>query len=227
MHMHEAERQVAAPLLGLQRMLAEINDVPVEYCVTDFLINDAAHCGALLGRELTREEDEQVLISETEAGADLGVYIDKQVTARLTRNNPLQCLSDDNLHDFCAAVEGISHFQYLIWCLQHSRQVSLLELELQAEVDKYAAATCLLLQQSRRFHAGLHRRLFAHATLLPTLDAASRHRYWEANRCAARFCRRNDERFLSCRQPRIECWLAELRTLFRCSNHQKLRRALN
>lgn len=218
----------ASPLLGLQELLASINDAPVQHRVTDFLIDDAQACSTLLGRQLAADEDEQVLLCETETGPALSVYIDDRVTASLCNDNPLQYLSDANLHAFCTAVEGISHFQYLIWCVEHERQVSLLELELQAEVDKYAAATSLLMRQSRgRFHRGLHCRLFSQVGFLATLDAPGRRRYSEANRYAANFCRRNDERFLSCRQPRVERWLGELRELFRCSHNQKMRRALN
>jgi hypothetical protein len=105
--------------------------------------------------------------------------------------------------------------------------VSLLELELQAEVDKYAVATCLFMQQGRGgFHAGLHRRLFSCVGYLPSLERAARQRYSEANRGAARFCRRNDERFLSCRRPSVAGWLIALRGLYRCGHHEKLRMAL-
>jgi hypothetical protein len=219
-------RNDAAPLQALQSLLANINDSPIDYDITDFLISDAGQCHALLGREPAANQDEQVLVCATAAGADMSVYIDRQVTARLRDANPLHCLSDENLGDFCTAVEGISHFQYLIWCLEHARQVSLLELELQAEVDKYAAAMWLLLQQrSGQFHPALHSRLFSQVAFLPTLAAHDRQRYSEANQYAARFCRRNDQRFLSCRQPRLERWLGELRELFRCSHHHKLRRA--
>jgi hypothetical protein len=215
-----------SPLVTLQHLLARINDVPVTRSVSDYLIDDAYHCSRLLGRTLASAEDEQVLISESEAGAALSVYIDSAVSARLQQRNPAHNLSDDNLDDFCTAVEGVSHFQYLVWCLENARQVSLLELELQAEVDKYAAATCLLMQQAQGFHPGLHQRLFSQIEFLPTLDAPTRQRYREANRCAAHFCRRNDERYLNCRQPKPERWLGALQELFRCSHHGKVRRAL-
>lgn len=217
-----------APLLALQNLLAQINDAPTPYRIADFLIGDAKHCSALLGRDLVASEDEQVLIQETEVGAELGVYIDECVTARLVNHNPMQQLCDANLADFCTAIEGISHFQYLVWCLEHARQVSLLELELQAEVDKYAVATWLVLHQGNgRFHPGLHQRMFSQVAYLPGLQHDASRRYLEANRCAARFCRRIDERFLSCRQPRVERWLGELRRLFRSSHHEKVRRTYN
>jgi hypothetical protein len=218
----------AGILLGMQDLLAHVNDAPLEHRVTDFLINDAGQCSALMGRELAVEEDEQVLICESEAGAGLSVYIDAGVIERLSRNNPLQHLSNVNIEDFCTALEGISHFQYLAWCIERSRQVSLLELELQAEVDKYAVASYLLMQRGAgRFHFGLHQRMFSRVGFLPLLDGTARQRYSEANRGAARFCRRNDERFLCCRRPSVERWLVELRSLYRCGHHEKMRRALD
>lgn len=217
----------AQTLLGMQNMLAHINDAPLEHLVTDFLIDDAEHCAALLGRKLTPDENEQVLLYESELGAGLGVYIDARVIQRLWRNDPMQHLSSLNIDDFCTALEGISHFQYLVWCLERSRQVSLLELELQAEIDKYAVATWLFMRQGRNgFHAELYQRMFSGINFLSSLDDAARWRYAEANRGAARFCRRNDERFLSCRRPSVERWLIELRSLYRCGHHEKLRRAL-
>lgn len=213
-------------LLEMQRLLTRVNDAPLQHQVTDFLIDNAARCNALMGRELAIEEDEQVLVCESAAEAALSVYIDASVIERLSCNNPLQHLTNANINDFCTALEGISHFQYLTWCIERSRQVSLLELELQAEVDKHAVATCLFMQQGRGgFHAGLHRSLFSCVGFLPSLEGAVRQRYSEANRGAARFCRRNDERFLSCRRQSIEHWLVALRKLYRCGHHEKMRMA--
>ena len=38
---------------------------------------------------------------------------------------------------FCLALEGVSHFLYLIWNASFDRSVTLLEMELQAEIDKF------------------------------------------------------------------------------------------
>jgi hypothetical protein len=104
--------------------------------------------------------------------------------------------------------------------------VSLLELELQAEVDKYASALRLMLEQrAGRFPGELFERLFERVAFLPTLSADERGRYEEAHRFAARFCRRLEERFLRRRQARPEAMLAELRAFYRLGRHAKLRHA--
>jgi hypothetical protein len=124
-------------------------------------------------------------------------------------------------------LEGVSHFHYVTWSARHDRSVSLLELEVQAEVDKYASALSLLLAQNEgRFPADLFRRLFAACDLLPHLNDEERRRYAEAHRCAARFCERLEARFLRRRQARPAAMLAELRSFYRLGSHAKLRHAL-
>jgi hypothetical protein len=149
------------------------------------------------------------------------------VLERLRHRCPLQSLDESNLADYCTVLEGVSHFHYVTWSARHDRSVSLLELEVQAEVDKYASALSLLLAQNEgRFPAGLFRRLFAACHLLPHLSDEERRRYSEAHRCAARFCERLEARFLRRRQARPAAMLAELRSFYRLGSHAKLRHAL-
>lgn len=206
-------------LRQLQGLLTRLYDVPNRYAVDDFLITDRQD----MTHDATHATDEQVLVERTGDSLHVGVYIAAEVLKRLGRNNPLDALDEENLGDFCTALEGVSHFHYLTWQASRDRPVSLLELELQAEVDKYVAAIYLLtLQRAGKFPATLHERLFHRVHYLEGLDAESLTRYQAANRYAARFCRRLDERFLRSRRVRAEAWLAELRLFYRLSHAQKL-----
>ena len=207
-------------------MLAGLYDAPAEHDVHDYLITDAAHAAALLGAVAPPATDEQLLVAEDGEGLELSLYVDRQVLERLLGRCPLRELSDANLADYCTALEGVSHFHYLVWNAARARQVSLLELELQAEVDKYASALRLLLaQRGGRFPGELFERLFDRASVLPSLEPEQRARYEEAHRYAARFCRRLEERFLRRRQARPEAMVAELRAFYRLGRHAKLRHA--
>jgi hypothetical protein len=206
-------------LQQLQGVLARLYAVPSDYAVNDFVVTDHAQLG-LLEQPTT---DEQVLVSEAN-GLQLSVYIDAQVLDRLAANSPLDALTDSNLSDYCTALEGVSHFHYLTWRADHADAVSLLELELQADVDKYAAAVWLLTAQCGRVPVTLHERLFHHVQYHAALDTESVARYREANRCAARFCRELEERFLRCRRTQPDAWLQEMRKFYRLSHAQKLRR---
>ena len=213
-------------LRELQGMLAGLYDAPAEHDVRDFLITDAAHVAALQGAAGALPTDEQLLVAEDEDGLELSLYVDQAVLERLIERCPLRALSDENLADYCTALEGVSHFHYVVWNAVRARTVSLLELELQAEVDKYANALQLLLaQRGGRFPGELFERLFDRASFLPTLTPEQRTRYEEAHRYAARFCRRLEERFLRRRQARPEAMVAELRAFYRLGRHAKLRHA--
>jgi hypothetical protein len=210
-------------LQRLQLLLARLYDAPVAYDAEDFLITDRAKLLALVG-DAVEPSDEQVFVEQGRDGVRIGLYIDDAVIQRLTQQDPTVALDSSNLRDFCTALEGVSHFHYLAWSLQRGRDVSLLELELQAEVDKYASALTLMTQQGAgRFPGNLHSRLFDRISFLPHLDAAARRRYEEANRHAARFCRSLEEKFLRRRQLRPEAWVSELRRFFRCSHQEKIR----
>lgn len=212
-------------LQRMQALLAQLYDAPVEHRIDDFLVTDRGQLEGLIGEQARGAADEQVFLVEEDDGVRVGVYIDEAVLDRLARSDPLRRLEDDNLHDYCTALEGVSHFHYLMWSMARRRDVSLLELELQAEVDKYASAVALFTRQRNgRFPGGLHARLFHAVRFLPALDDKARRRYEEANRHAARYCRSLEQRFLRPRRFRPELWLAELRRFFRYSHQEKIRR---
>jgi hypothetical protein len=210
-------------LAQMQGLLAGLYDASVEHDVRDFLVSDPNLVRELSGNE--QAADEQVFVVQEDGSVHVGVYIDSAVLDRLSRCNPMQWLNDANLADYCTALEGVSHFHYLVWSVSRARPVSLLELELQAEVDKYASALTLLTRQDpSRFPAHLYWQLFHRVSFLPELDAQSLLRYQEANRFAARFCRALESRCFK-RRLRPEAWLSELRSFYRSGHHEKLRRS--
>jgi hypothetical protein len=211
-------------LSRLQALLARLYDAPVAHDVDDFVITDPERLERLAGVPARGQEDEQVVIARDESGVRVGVFIAEEVIARLCERDPLSVLDESNLGAFCTALEGVSHFHYLIWSLERGRDVSMLELEVQADVDKYVSALALLTQQrGGQFPEDLHARLFHHVTFMPQTDEAVQSRYVQANRHAAKFCRALDERFLRRRQAHPEAWLSELRRFFRLSHQGKLR----
>lgn len=213
-------------LRDLQGLLARMYDAPAAHDVHDFLVTDAARAAQLAGGNQPPAADEQLLLAEAPDGLELSLYLDAAVLGRLAQRCPLQSLDERNLADYCTALEGVSHFHYVVWNTDRSREISLLELELQAEVDKYASALRLMLEQrGGRFPAELFHRLFERARFLPQLADAERTRYEEAHRCAARFCRRLEERFLRRRRAQPEALLAELRRFYRLGSQSKLRHA--
>lgn len=224
--MRESAKQARrhAVVQQLHALVTQLNDAPVNAKVSEFLITDREQARRLATGANEPLSDEQVLVSHSHGELHLAVYIDAQVLDRLVDHDPLRQLNECNLQDFCTALEGISHFHYLIWSAEHGREVSLLELELQAEVDKYASAMLLLLAQSSGcFPRHLHSRFFHQVSYASGLGDERRNRYREANRQAAYFCRAIDERFLARRRAQPEAWLATLRRFFRLGHPVKMR----
>lgn len=210
-------------LRELQALLARINDAEVAEDVCDYLITDRAELGRWHAPSAAEGTPETLLVAEDAGGLDVGLYLDPALLGRLAASPPLERLDDDNLEDFCTALEGVSHFHCVAWSAARGRTVSLLGLETQAEVDKYAAA--VLLAGSQRGGAlmrGLHGRLFERVRFRDDLDGALRRIYLEANRYAARFCRRLEDRFLRRREARVRDMLGELRRFYRLGDAGKL-----
>jgi hypothetical protein len=211
-------------LRELQALLARINDAGVRQDVCDFLITDRRALARLHAPSGASDTSETLLVAEHGGRIDLGLYLDPALLARLAASRPLARLDDDNLEDFCTALEGVSHFNCVAFCAARDWPVSLLGLEMQADIDKYAVA--VLVAGSQRGGAlvrGLHARLFERVRFRDACDTALGALYAKANRYAARFCRKLEERFLSRRQARVTEMLGELRRFYRLGDAGKLR----
>ena len=212
-------------LSRLQSLLARIYDVASAHDVYDYLVTDRKELRLLPQPVPPRECDEQLLVGADADGLRLALYIDAAVLGRLDSDNPFRRLTHRNLADYWTALEGVSHFLYVTWCATRDRPVSQLELETQAEVDKYVATLFLLGEQaSGRFPARLHEWLFERTTFDRSLGAEELDRYRAANSYAARYCRRLEERFLKRRSPALESFMREIRCFYRLGTASKLRR---
>ena len=208
----------------LQGLLAKINDAAVPEDVCDFLITDRRLLAGWHPAAGAASSEETLLIAERQDGLGLGLYLDAALLARLAASEPLTRLTDDNLEDFCTALEGVSHFHCVAFSAARDWSVSLLGLEMQAEIDKYAVSVLLAgSQRGGRLVHGLHERLFARIRFREDLDTALAGLYTKANRYAARFCRKLEERFLRRREARVPEMLAELRRFYRLGDAGKLR----
>ncbi|HEV7432814.1 MAG TPA: hypothetical protein VGN77_07205 [Steroidobacteraceae bacterium] len=205
----------------LQGQLQRLYDVPVEHDVAAFLLTDRS---ALPAEFAAHASDEQLLVAQDGEGMTLGLFLDPAVLAHLAQANPLDILCGANLADYWTALEGVSHFVYLAWNAGHDRTVGLMELELQAEVDKYVCSVLLLqAQDPTRFPAELHRALFETARVDPQLTGEREGLYRRANQYAARFCRHLSQllRPMGAQaQAHARC---ELRRFYRLTSAMKVR----
>ena len=210
-------------LASLQGALTEIYDLPPTPDVRDYLMTDRAGFDAGLGAE-TRASDEQLIVAEEGDTLSMALYIDAAVLGRLARDDPFSGLTQDNLADYLTVAEGVSHFVYVAWNTGYDKPVTLLELELQAEVDKYVLCAWLLREQGAgRFPRELHRALFERAHVDPVAAAGRVDLYHTASNYAARFCRRVAALLERKRHGVARDVMAELRRFYRWGNLRKMR----
>ena len=214
-------------LRGLQSLLGRLYDVDLNYDVYDFLVTDRRALPGVESANDARASEEELLLAETPDGAGVALYLDPALLLRLEGADPVGALTENNLADYCTALEGVSHFVYSTWRLDRDLPVSLLELESQAEVDKYAVTVFLLAdQQGGDYPSQVHARLFDRVSFDARLQPDQYRRYRTAHRCAAHYCRRLEHRFVSRGQARIEALVRDLRKFYRLGTAAKLSHAL-
>jgi hypothetical protein len=212
-----ARRPARASILSrLQRGLEVLYRVETHLQVDAFVIDEEQRRAA----GVARAPREQLLVREDDGELGLALFVDGAALENLERNDPGRRLDDANFSDFCVAVEGVSHFVYLALCAAGHRRVSALELELQAEVDKFVC--CVLLQgpalgasaaSAASACLALRNRLYRDVRFHDDLDDDERDRYRTANADAARYAEALDRRFV--REDRVVPMLDELRRFYR------------
>jgi len=207
-------------LRQIQDLIGDIYDVSIAHDVYDFLVTDRTclPAGARPG-----QSDEQLLVAEESDAVGVSLYLDPALLERLQRADPIRALNQGNVADYWTALEGVSHFLYFAWNAGHDKPVSLLELELQAEIDKYVASYWLLRRQfPQRFPAELMRILFERTRIDPTLAGERADLYRRASGYAERFCRRLERTLRSRASESEQQALAELRRFYRLPDARKL-----
>lgn len=177
---------MSAELQRIADELCALYDTPAVSDVAAFLCDEATMRRAV-GLEVERGEVLAVL--EEDGVSFVGLYVAADVLEGLG--------SRASFSHWQLAVEGVSHLVYLCFRAERDETVTALELELQAEVDKWALGLLRpraeanplagwgapMLARSR----SLRRSLFADAQFLDPAGSEVGDRYRAANRIAARF----------------------------------------
>ena len=178
-------------LAELHQQLSTLYRVDAAHDIRDYLVTDPVLAKLLSQGAMAPNTEETLLVAEDDDGVAMSLYLDAGMLERLESDSPLHRLHVDHLDDFWKVLEGISHFNCMAWKAMRERSVSLLELELQGEIDKFLSAMLLAADQDNdTLQKELHSWLFEATRLKDDLDDEERERYTAANRYAARFCHR-------------------------------------
>jgi len=203
----------AERLQGLQAELESIYGVKAPAPVEAFVI-DRQRWG-----ELSRSgAPEELVVVQNGDELEIGLYLEDGLLDRIDAAAPW---TSDHLQAHCTVVEGVSHFIYLTHRAVQPRPVSQLELELQAEVDKFATVLLRLWREGHReVSAELRRRLFDAVRYRGSLSEPERDCYTRANRLARLYCRFLEARYVL--RNHIDGFLADLRRMYRLGAGEKL-----
>jgi hypothetical protein len=130
---------------------------------------------------------------------------------------------DADLDPLCQIIEGVSHFVYLAERARADREATQLELELQAEVDKFVVLAAWLGEPDARASATLRRRLYEDVSYAHAEETEHGHRYRLANVRAHAFVRGLEKQYLVTR--RWNEMRVALRRFYRVGQEEKLRLA--
>jgi hypothetical protein len=191
--------------------------------IRDFLVSGET-C-----RRLGTEPNRGSVLVKQEGGAgdelEIGVYLSEEDLHRLTEVDLTEApISPAAFELLLLAIEEVSHFAYLAFSASRGKRVTELELELQAEVDKFVTFSLLHASRNRgRVPRNLLERMFSDFTLCPELDSEQRERYAAASSLASRYCSYVLSPALE-REARFGPLLEELRSFYRLSQRGKIDR---
>ncbi len=213
-------------LQTLQTLFADVYDLHIEHDVRDFLC--AEHVAQALKAD-SSHRGESLLLVEKGDDIELGLYLAPEVLAHLaalTRKPPRQ-LSLKDLQCWWLAIEGLSHFNYLMHRHRYALGISQLELELQGEVDKYALSLCAWQRMGntatwRAFSMDLREWLYERVRFIDASSSIRGQRYRFANQLALHY-----SAWLEKQQQRAMGWAElqrELRRFYRMNLQAKAHR---
>ncbi len=211
-------------LSNIQKKLELIYELTIPHNIDDFLITDKKIATLLINEKIEENALEQLLISAHDDCLDISLYLDVDLIKRLGEHYPSPKINKNELHDFWVALEGVSHFLYLVWNAGYDRPVSQLELELQAEVDKFVSATAILgLEKDNEFMQEIWALLFLRPKFKNNLKKEHLLRYQKANAYASQYCLN----LMQMRNKTSDCLHNELRRFYRLNQQDKISRIDN
>lgn len=159
-------------------------------------------------------ERETLFVRESDDGLEIRLQVPKLDSARggVAQLDPI-----------CQIIEGVSHFVYIADRASRGREASQLELEMQAEVDKYVVLAASIEHFDERASQKLRERLYESVAFTHGADTEEGERYRLANATAKRFTAKLEREFVA--RARFGELHSSLRAFFEMGQTAKLRAA--
>jgi len=211
-------------LKKIQQQFEAIYQLPQDLSIEDFVINQDT-LDRLKERKrnppsILNPKGMMLLLPEGDE-LRLAIYLHDQVMNNLHKYNPFLGLNERNIHAFCIMLEEVSHFLYTTWKARHCIQITELELELQAEIDKFIICTFYCLNHGNRTNS-LHLKelLFENFSLEKDLSLESKNRYLTASKLALHYCHFLENHFI--KKTLFSQMVEEIRKFYRLAQTDKI-----
>ncbi len=202
------KRQPPLNIARLQQDIEELYGLDQGLAIDQFLVSS---------KELMKITPEftpiapKVLLKEENGVILFAVHVGDEVLERFEAGR----IGESALSDFVSVAEEVSHFRYLTWSVANERSVSLLDVEMQGEIDKFLLASHYFPNED-----DLRERMFERIRFSEHLDGEDLDRYIEANRLGEKFCREMKgaigDGYLDSK------WVTRLRAFYRWATSRRL-----
>ena len=209
----------------VQHQLESLYGIGLPQRVEDYLIGKKEAEGYLTQQYGKMPKELFLVRKSEESSVEVALFLDMQLLSNLKKNNPFISLNDRNFADFCILIEGVSHFVYFLWKAHHDVPITQLEMELQAEIDKFLMLFFYLRSDNApEFPQKLLEALFEDFRLIDKLSEESEGRYLTASSLASRYCYNLQKKFRSLNdENQIRQMLEEIRQFYNLSQEDKIR----
>lgn len=171
-------------LTMLQLTLETYYDIDPPYSISEFVCHSAqTDTGTSCCKGTTPE---MLVYREDGTNLDISLFLNPSLMTNLCTETYKNTWIDQSFDNGCIVLEGVSHFLYMVFNAHFDRQVSMLDLEIQAEIDKFLFA--VLDTEYRESSDKLLQKLFCEVSYREDLSDALKHRYEQANSLAYRYC---------------------------------------
>lgn len=205
-------------LSQIQHHIQNLYQIECPFPVDDFLLD--AHLTSHYEKHLPwiRTSHEALLVLEKEGDLEVGLFFHDTLLA-WGKSHPFHACPFEHLAQLNPLIEGVSHFVYLLWKAGQGVPITALEMELQAEVDKFLLLSSFCNTHERRL---LIQQLFEKARFRNDLSHAEEERYQTACKLALKYCYHLNETYLN--QNRWERVAQEVGSFYRLNQQEKIRK---
>lgn len=208
-------------LTSIQKEIEKTYQIVCPFSVEDFLLNEKERSRYLKQIPSLVDSEETLLIRQKEEEIDIGLLYNPELLD-WSRNFDWKEIQNPQ-NQFCVGklgslIEGVSHFVYFLWKLEQKQPLTQLELELQAEIDKF-----ILLSQTTDPSdlENLIDSLYEEVNWIPALGSLEKSRYQTAAKLAFKYCHYLKKTYFYSHQT--HAIYSEIRTFYRMSQAEKIR----